>query len=391
VPGIFGSLRPRRDVRGQRQVGGQAGVLTPRDLARMYGLEPFYASGICGQGTTIAFLEFAPPSAADDARFWRQHSLAPERNTPVATVSLPGAQPDPGALDETDLDLEYAGALAPGARLVTYLLSDQTDAAGFLGQVYDALAWIAADGVRIVSISLGTGERQFAAAARIEAPAAGRGWRDPLSYAADLDALVDRAGLLVFAAAGDSGAYGGAPFGDPVPQPVWPAVQPSFLAVGGTQLARPGDPWSGEEAWGGQTGDPAAPGYNPANTLGQASGGGGCSRLFPPSPAQAALGLTGRGTPDVAAFAGPLLVTDRGRDIPVWGTSAAAPIAAAMAALATEAHGRLPARSAIVAAARDVVRGNNWNDALMAEGLTTFYAAAPGLDLCTGAGRVAPV
>jgi kumamolisin len=374
---------------GRQGAGLVPGTLRPADVASLYGLDAFARNGIHGEGQTIAFVEFAAPQAADDAAFWQTHSLAPELNRPAGIVHVDRSPSDPMALDETDLDLQYAGALAPAARLTAYVVSDQTDVGGFLGALYDALARIAADGTRIVSISLGTGERVFSAAQGIVAPALGRFWQDAPAYAADLDALIRDGGLLVFVAAGDAGAYAGLPFGDHTPQPSWPATQPAVLAVGGTQLQLPGDLSSGEQAWGGQSLDPFSPGYTPANTLPLASGGGGLSAVFPAPARQACLGLGLRGTPDLAAFAGPLLVVSGGQETSVWGTSAAAPIAAAAAALIAQAAGALPTADQLCAAAHDIASGNNWNNTLLLNGLTTFFAAGPGYDLCTGNGRLA--
>jgi kumamolisin len=371
------SLRRRRAA-----PAAAGGILLPRDVAALYGVDQLHAAGFYGDGERIGFIEFAPPSDDDDAAFWARYSLAPERNRPARTVVVDRASADPGALDETDLDLQYAGALAPGAELIVYLIDDRGDAATFLGQVYDALQQAAADGVRIVSVSLGTSDALAAGAGCVTSRLTGQRWDTPEAFAAALDALV--ADMRVFCAAGDSGAYGGLPFGDPEPQPIWPAVQAGVVAVGGTQLAVPGDLGSGEQAWGGQSLDPRHPAYNPANTLPGASGGGGVSR-FVPAPARQA-GASHRATPDIAAFAGPLLIVDRGDEQPIWGTSASAPIVAAIAALVHQATGRLPDHAALAAGARDVTAGNNWNNALLEQGLPVYYGAGPGFDLCTGAG-----
>jgi subtilase family serine protease len=363
-----------------------AGTLRPRDLAQLYGFQRLYDQGIYGQGQRIGFVEFAPPAAADDQAFWSRESVAPHLNTPVKLVRVDGAAGDPAALGETDLDLQYAGALAPAAALVAYLISDRGSVEDFLGALYDALVTAVRDGVRIVSISLGTSDNLFGRAGRITSRLTGQSWPDALSFAQAFDGVIRDHGLVVFVAAGDSGAYGGLPFGDPEPQPIWPAIQPAVIAVGGTQLAEPGCVRSGEEAWGGQTFLPELPGYNPANTLPQASGGGGVSRFLAAPADQAALGLPGRATPDIAAFAGPLAIVYRGRPLAVWGTSASAPIAAATTALLATAAGRLPTRTDFYAGAADVTSGNNWNDELLFSLLETYYVAGQGYDLCTGAG-----
>ena len=360
-------------------------TLVPADLAALYHLDAFYGRGLYGQGESIAFIEFASPKAADDAAFWARYSLAPTLNRPVATVDPAGVGSTASALDETDLDLEYAGALAPGATLTAYLVDATLPLGAFTGALWQALADIARSGTRIVSISLGAGERDVAASGPFTDPTTGTTHGDFRSFAAALDDWLSALGLVVFVAAGDSGPYASFPAGTAV-QASWPAVQAGVVAVGGTQLARPGDLTSGEEAWGGQIADPSAPGYNPSNTLPRASGGGGPAAYVTAPAYQAALAAPTRRTPDVAAFAGPLRIVDQGQEIPVWGTSAAAPITAAIAALYHQATGRDLGHAALYAGARDVASGNDTNSALLDAGLATLYRASTGYDLCTGMG-----
>jgi kumamolisin len=373
-------------LRRQAAQGLAPGTLQPRDVAGLYGLDALYSEGFHGQGERLGFVEFAKPNDADDAAFWATDSLAPGLNTPVGCTVVDGSPDDPGALGETDLDLQYAGALAPAARLWAYLVSDRGSISSFLGQLYDALYQAAEDGVRIVSVSLGTSDRLFGQATDIRSQLTGQSWPDAVRFASAFDALVQSRGLLVFASSGDSGAYGGLPFLDDRPQPIWPAIQPSVVAVGGTQLTAPGDPTSGEQAWGGQLMDATLPGYSPGNTLPQASGGGGVSSFLAAPGYQSGLGLSGRATPDIAAFAGPLRVVYQGQPTSVWGTSASAPIAAAVCALVHQATGRFPTHADLYGRARDIRSGNNWNSELAGLGLGTFYTAKPGYDLCTGMG-----
>lgn len=372
----------RRNVR----TGRVPGTLVPADLVRRYGLEPLYRQGIYGQGERIGFLELTDPSPADDAAFWQRYSLDPGRNRPVRSVEVGRSAGAPGALGESDLDVQVAGALAPGAQLVAYALDGGASLGSFLGQVYDALAQAGRDQVRIVSCSLGVAENLFSAAGAVTSRVTGERWADPLGFSGALDDLIRSRGLAVFASAGDSGVYGGEPFGDFAPQPIWPAIQPAVVACGGTQLLVPGEVASGEAAWGGQTLDSSLPGYSPANTLPQASGGGGVSSLIAAPAYQSGLGYGARATPDLAAFAGPLVIVHRGQELSVWGTSAAAPITAAIAALFHQATGRFLEHAFFYPRLKDVAQGNNWNSELMLMGLDTFDCAGPGFDLCTGAG-----
>lgn len=359
----------------------------PAQVAELYELQRFYDQGLYGQGETIAFVEFCLPNARDDAAFWSRFSVRPELNTPATARVLPGGRSQGAALDETDLDLQYAGGLAPGARLATYVVDGGAPLEEFLPAMGAALKAAAADGARIVSVSLGAGELELGDLGPLTDAKTGQVWPNAMSFMADLDAWLESSGLLCFVAAGDSGNYAAFPYSALV-QASWPATQTQVVAVGGTQLVTPGDLGSGEEAWGGQTLDPSAAGYNAANTLPRGSGGGGPSAFLVPAPWQRQQGQQQRLTPDVAAFAGPLWIVDRGRKTTIWGTSASAPIMAAVAALYHQATGRHLDQRTLYGAAVDVVAGNNDNSSLLEAGLFSFSTAGPGLDGCTGMGVV---
>jgi|GEM_PF-4819911 len=380
MPSGIRSYRLRRTV-----AGNGVAALRPEDVARLYHLDRFHSQGIYGQGQRIGFVEFALPSNRDDAAFWSRFSLRAELNTPARATLLPRSRSSPAALGETDLDLQYAGALAPGAELKAYVVDGGAPLTAFLPLLWGALRAAAADGIRIVSISLGGGDADIGALGPITDSASGASWPDPAAFCADLDAWVRAQGMLCFVSSGDNGAYSAFP-ADTQVQASWPATQGAFIAVGGTQLAVPGDGTSGEQAWGGQTADPSAPGYDASNTLPQASGGGGPSAFLPAPGYQATIGSSVRKTPDVAAFAGPLVVVDRGIQTPVWGTSASAPIVAAIAALYGQATARTLDHAALYGSARDVTAGNNYNDSLLQAGLGAYASAGPGFDECTGMG-----
>ncbi len=126
---------------------------------------------------------------------------------------------------------------------------------------------------------------------------------------------------------------------------------------------------------------------------GHGATGGGVSRHFdlpayqhgagvPANPA----GNPGRGVPDVAGDADPLTgyaVRVDGQDTVVGGTSAVAPLWAALTAIANQKlgraigdpHGPLYGKVAAAGAFRDIVTGDNGG-----------YQAGPGWDGCTGLG-----
>ena len=206
--------------------------------------------------------------------------------------------------------------------------------------------------------------------------------------------------VTVVISSGDYGAaitpcHGARAAAAPVKGVDWPASDPLALAAGGTSLqaSRATGAYIGETAW-----------NHPSPSISQASGGG-FSRLFPRPAYQdgiAGIGAT-RGVPDVAADADShtgmaLAVSGGGQNYGLAGasgTSAAAPLWAAVIALADQYAGRHlgfvnPAlyrigRSASYHQAfHDVTTGTN--TVKFPAQTITGYQAAPGWDPVTGWG-----
>jgi len=360
VLGVFGAdTRPqaRPHFRWHPDPGPGDVAFAPTEVAAAYD----FPAGATGAGATLGFVElgggFTPQGLAT---YFGGLGLAPPA---VAVVGVDGAQNAPGqSVDgpdgEVQLDLEVAGACAPGASLVAYF-APNTDQ-GFL----DALTTAVHDTTHrptIVSISWGSPEDQWTAQAR----------------SALNDACQDAAalGVTVLVAAGDQGADDGGPPGSLHVD--FPASSPYALACGGTRLTLA--PTRQEVVWN-------------EEALGEGATGGGVSVEFarpdyqasagvPPGPG----GFVGRGVPDVAGNADPTtgyrVVVD-GQSTVLGGTSAVAPLWAALLARCTEALGRPVGfvhpslyAAAARAAFRDIVRGNN-----------DGYSAGPGWDPCTGWG-----
>jgi kumamolisin len=283
----------------------------------------------------------------------------------VTDVSVDGAGNSPtgdpsGPDGEVELDVEVAGALAAGARITVYF-APNTDQ-GFL----DALTSAAHDAThepRVISLSWGGPEPTWTAQAR-----------------AALDSAAEDAaslGITVLAAAGDQGASDGEPPGQLAVD--FPASSPHVLACGGTRLVLAGGRLGSEQVW---------------NDLahGEGATGGGVSATFPRPAFQATTnvpslpnGFAGRGVPDVAGDADPetgYSVLVDGSEVVLGGTSAVAPLWAALIARANQALARTlglaaPLLYAPAAAAtfHDVTVGSNGH-----------YDAGPGWDPCTGLG-----
>ena len=156
------------------------------------------------------------------------------------------------------MDLEWAHALAPGAKIqVYYLRSAQANTAGWRA-VADAVDTAVANGAGTISLSIGT---------------CGATQSSTVTQQAFARAL--SRGVSVFVSSGDSGAY---------PGPVrecgrqvgvgYPASDPSVVSVGGTSLVLNSDDTIGQEtAWrlsGGGKGKPMLrPIWQLAATLGK--------------------------------------------------------------------------------------------------------------------------
>ncbi len=365
VTAVLG-LDDRPQARARFRVAAAAAALagyTPIELGRVYS----FPEGSDGSGQTIAIIELGGGFAQSelDTYFGGLGITGPT----VTAVGVDGgsnvAGKDPqGADGEVLLDIEVAGALAPGAALVVYF-APNTDA-GFLDAV--AQATHATPTPAAISISWGGAEDTWTGQARTAFDAA----------LADAAAL----GVTTTVAAGDDGSTDRATNGKSHVD--FPASSPHALACGGTRLdanATTGAVTS-EVVWN--------------NGAGKGATGGGVSTVFPQPSWQASAGVPagpggkpGRGVPDVSAVADPQTgykIRVDGQDLVIGGTSAVAPLWAALVARLVQAGGTklgllqpklygAVAAGAVAPGFRDITVGNNG-----------VYKAGAGWDACTGLG-----
>jgi kumamolisin len=361
----FGSraATDQEDGTGAAAPAAKGGPLTAPQVASFYQ----FPAGTDGTGQTVAIIELGGGYTPSDlSTYFSGLDLAVPS---VTAVGVDGGANSPGqeADGEVELDIEVVGGVAPGAVQVVYF-APNTDQ-GFIDAISQAVH--ATPAPVAVSISWGQSEDQWSAQSRTAMDEA----------FADAAAL----GATVTVAAGDNGSSD-----DPSTQSGvhadFPASSPNALACGGTKLI--GNPSSfaitSEVVW---------------NELASNEGasGGGISDVFPlPSyqanagvPTSAGGGTAGRGVPDVAGNADPVtgyLVVVDGKQEPIGGTSAVAPLWAGLIARLAQATGKrfgllqtsLYAGAAAGAAApgfNDVTQGNNG-----------AYKAGPGWDACTGLG-----
>ena len=206
---------------------------TPQDFAANYGLAPLYKKAN-GSGETIGIVTLAALDPGAPQYFWRHvaHIPATHRSVTVDNVDGgPGAPSDAAGTGETDLDVEQAGALAPGANVIVYQ-APNTDT-GFIDAFFSAASDNVAD---TVSASWGESETVIRAAV-----AAGQ---ETIAYQAAFDEafleLADQ-GQSTFVASGDAGAYqASADLGTTNLSVDSPGDSPYLTSAGGTTL-----PWSG--------------------------------------------------------------------------------------------------------------------------------------------------
>jgi len=322
---------------------------TPQQLQVAYGIRPLLDRGINGRGETVVFPELAesrlnPPLVTnmrqDMAAFDKLFHLPAARMRVVTTVA--GGRSPWLAFGEEVLDVEMVHALAPEATLVILLLPSRS-----LNNTKNAVS------AAVASLRLGSakgGVMSISAAGQIGGEHCVSG-AQASSIGAALQTAASRH-VTVVAASGDIGAVaepcdvygalaGGATF-TPVKEVNLLASDPLVLGAGGTRLtaSHTTGGWQGETAWG-------LPYGNPGSAF-QASGGG-FSRLFRRPGYQDGVPAISakRGVPDVSADAsghtGMAFVLSDGGNTMIrnsGGTSASAPIWAALIALADQYAGR---------------------------------------------------
>jgi hypothetical protein len=217
---VVASLKPQPHF----TVGGnQLVYLTPLDVATIYDVNPAYSSGYNGLGQTIAIAGQSAVVATDLANF--QTALG----VPVKPQSL-NLVPGTGASAvvsgdevESDLDLEYASAMAPGAAVSLYYVGNSGTSDAFDAAVYV----IDNDLAQVISLSYGSCE-----------PDLGQ------SLIQSFDAAFEQAavqGETIVVAAGDEGSTDCAntPGSTSVQQSIavdYPASSPWVVGMGGTQF-----------------------------------------------------------------------------------------------------------------------------------------------------------
>ena len=287
------------------------GSYTANTIAGYYGFSNLYEQGRLGAGVTVGIFELEPYLASDIQAYETCYGLSnPVTNTPVDG----GAGTGPGSV-EAALDIENVAGLAPGAAINVY--TGPPSSSGI--DVYNTM--VQDDTAQVLTTSWGLCESAFT------------------QQASSAESTIFKAaaaqGQTIFAASGDSGSEDCNFQGQTGLAVDDPASQPDVTGVGGTSLSLSGST-STETVWNDSYG----------------SGGGGVSSNFTQPSWQTGPGTTttstvcplssGSGTqscrtvPDVSASADPAhgyMVVWKGGWVAVGGTSAGAPLWAALTAV----------------------------------------------------------
>ncbi len=394
------------------------GSFYPNEVAKLYNFPPTK-----GAGQRVAILEFGGGFDQRILADYFTNNIGLSKPPTVNAIPVLGTEmnvDDAGTSGEVYLDIEVVGAMAPEATIDVYFAPWTGN--GYLNAIDQA---VHNEDYAAISISYGLSED-------MRGTTANPGW--PMLNHSVEEAFRDAAaiGLPVFVSSGDQGS--GSQRGQVGDQEVtvqskaahapYPASSPYVTAVGGTMLYAENGAISKEVVWN-ELGDLQEGQYY----IGGATGGGVSDRYKQVPSYQSKAGIMpqsvnnppvkGRGVPDVAGNAGSttgyLVSQPPGSEVPiapVGGTSASAPMWAALMACVREALkaklGNVPVfffndfvyANGRTAAFRDIVGGRKFtfdpNQGLVPGDFIPIgnnrstvvdgYYAKEGYDLCTGWG-----
>ena len=375
---------------------------SPLQYRSAYNLNPLYQAGITGKGKTIVIVDsFGSPTIQADLDVFDKQWGLPDTKVDIRRFgNIPAFDPNDdtmvGWAEETTLDVEYAHAIAPGAKIVLAETAvAETEGVTGLPEMMNAEKSLIDAGVGdVISQSFGATEDTFP----------GFDQHDYSSLTNLRYAFKDAAAhhVTVLASSGDNGVTSQTLDGNgffPYPANSWPSSDPLVTSIGGTYPAID------------DTGKRVAPDVtgNDNDLLfpGGVVGGGGQSHVFKrPDYQDGVRTVVGaqRGTPDIsfsATLSGAAWVYISFIR-PGWhliaGTSESCPIMAATVALADQAAGhRLGTINAALyqvgrlskdprigkyTGIQDVTVGN------ISDNGVTGPSAGPGYDMATGWGTI---
>jgi subtilase family serine protease len=396
VRGAFMAPVPFSDA--QCEAVFQISCDVPDQVEAAYHLPALYGRGITGKGQTIVVVDaFGSPTIADDLLQFDQYlglGTPPLRIVQVGRVPAfdSGNGDMIGWASETTLDVEYAHAGAPNAKIVLVEVAKEDLQHLALAVRYAVQHKLG----NVISLSWGEPEQALG--------------RKLVSSYSSIFSQAASSHITIVASSGDSGASGQDVNGNFYHHPVasWPATSPFVTAVGGTRLnlnasgARNGP----DAAWN-DTYSAAVSnfffGNDGPNPL--ATGGGKSAYYARPGFQNGVRNITGnqRGIPDISMSASCSVAVNvfetftggQGGWTASCGTSESAPMFAAIIALADQVAGHPlglvnPALYALAARhAPGIVPVASGNNTVSFSGGTVHgYSVRHGYNLVTGLGTV---
>ena len=317
-------------------IQGPDGGYTPVALANSFNFP--VQNGHDGTGHTAAIIIDSNVADSDLSSFFSYFPITRTGTITREIVSGTGAT-NPKDVDETALDTETIGGLAPGANIILYLIKELTNT-NIDGAANKIVSDNKADAVNMSFGGNEITERTFAAA---------------LKHG-------NAEGITFVASSGDSGSNGGIVS--------WPAVEPRVLALGGTDITYSGGQYVHDQAWSGS--------------------GGGVSRIYAiPAYQKGVTGLastTKRNVPDLAF---PAYYTDtfvNGGWVGLQGTSWSSPTYVALQLEINQVKGKRLGwvNSAIYSVFKKEAYATDFYD--VTQGSNGEYSAKAGYDNVSGIG-----
>ena len=191
-----------------------AGALTPEQVAHAYGFAPMYARGHRGEGVRLGVTVGAAFRFRDLRAFWAQFGVQREDPLVIETMEAPATR-----YKESQLDVEWATVMAPGAEVRVYMGPDARNTS----MIFTFNEAIARNEIDVLTDSFAHREDSEPV---------------PVREAYDMSAAMAAAlGITVVAASGDSAGVD------------TPSCSPYVTAVGGTELLMNGNSIHLERAW----------------------------------------------------------------------------------------------------------------------------------------------
>lgn len=349
-PSVYGNI-----VTPSQQTASE---YVPSNIRTAYNFTYPLNHNITGKGTTIALVDAYgdPMINYDVSAFDNITGLPPTNLSIVYPNNYHPNQTNSSWAIETSTDVEWAHALAPGAKIVLVIAQNAN-----VSSLDNAVSYVIAHRLaNIISLSWGLPESQLGLQGV-------QTFTGVYKYAADN-------GITVLAATGDFGAYDQ----QNTLTVNFPSSDPYVLAIGGTSLYPVNNQYE-QSAWGGT--------YEGSSY----GSGGGYSRYFSAPWWQVAQGFgsPNRGTPDVSMNANKntgMLVVSHSQQYKIGGTSIASPMWADVISLMDQAVNRSIGftNPMLYQIANSPLYKTSFED--ITTGDNGYYNATPGWDPVTGLG-----